>query len=305
MISVAVILAACGGEDAVALEDWVVEVDGICADADEAADALEVVTPDDLADRGDEALAIAEGAVADAEALERPGGDEAPTADALLDGLATIADAIQATFEEVGDGEDELALLAIALDYEDEFADGAEAGEAVGSEDCTAALEDRRDGIRQIEELLDEAGELAEVRVGDCLTGLDTDLEPEFCGAGGRDGRVRSTIVTPQARGCEDGSELFSEAGISFCVEEFDPSPREDGLLELGSCITVEDSAVEGSVDVTEVLCSDPAATHIIGKQAPESVPCDPDEERLVKSDAELEDSGPGVWCAEPYRGNP
>ena len=124
--------AGCGGDDGgggssdggdassqeagVTLEEWAGQVDEICTEAHEAVEDLEIETTGDLRERGEEAVEIGEEALADIDELERPDGDDEERAADLAEALEERADLYQEVLDEVGEGDDELALLAVTVE---------------------------------------------------------------------------------------------------------------------------------------------------------------------------------------------
>jgi hypothetical protein len=305
--------AGCGGDDGggggdadgsgssseaseVTLEDWVEQADEICAEAQEANDELEIETPDDIADRGDEVIEIAEETLEELEDLEAPSGDDGEAAADLIDAISGFIDLQQELVEEVGDGEDELALLEITVDNADVIEDGVEAAEEVDADDCATTFTERQETLDRVEELFSE-NELAEVRVGDCLTESSGDLEAVSCDDDLADYEVTTTSVTGAS--CPDEEEVLTQGSIRFCAEALTSPEDTDGVLEVDSCILLEEARGD-TVDVTELACGDPTVTHTVTVSVRRNQVCTEGERRFDKSAAEIAESGPGEWCAAP-----
>lgn len=294
------VLAAACGDDGVALEDWVEQADEICAEAQEASDEHDISTPEDILDRGEEAFEESEDRLDELDELERPGGEDEERAEALIDGLETVVDIQEEILAEIGEGEDELAVLAVPRAFEDDVDEGLEAAEDVDADDCTTVLEERQQSLEEINSLFEQLGGLAEVRVEDCVASIDDfPLEVVDCGSDESEGRVVRTIVSG-AVSCPDETELYTDRPLSLCIERFGPAPDADGVLELGSCITLTDGDEEGTVDITELGCDESGVTHTISGQVRGQATCPQGERQFAKSEDEIAESGRGEWCAEP-----
>ncbi len=190
-------------------------------------------------------------------------------------------------------------MLEVTLDNAEVSEDGLEVAEEAGTSECAESFSERLDSLTAVEELLDEAGELGEVRVGDCLAGLeDGDLRPESCDSGDAEGEVRETALG-ETGACPDPLVGRGSDGLYYCLELLVDDEDQDEVLELGSCILIEDAANE-TVDVTEFACGDPEVTHVVVRSVRRAQPCETGERRFDKTETEIADSGPGQWCAMP-----
>lgn len=291
------VVAACGS-DGRSLEDWVAEADGICKDVGDEVDDLGIESTSDVLEHGEEAVALAEGAVEDLNDLEPPSADDdAELADVLIDQLDTLVQIQQTILEAAGDGRDEIGLLQAPLEFEEEIDEGADAADDVDSDDCLAALEERQDGLDQVRDAVEALGPMADVRVGACVTGLDDELAPAGCEDDDAEGQVVSTSLTDDDA-CAGDAQPESVAGAGYCIDAFGPPPEADGVLEVGSCIALTRAAA-GTVNISELDCGDPAVTHEVTSDVRPAGACPRRTRRFAKSDDEVALSGPGDWCAE------
>jgi len=303
--------AGCGGGDdgggdeasseeaAPTLEEWAEQADEICAETDEAVEALEVETTDDLVERGDEVVELGEEGVGDLEELDRPDGDDGERAEAVIAALEDLVELQAEIVDEAGEGDDELALLEITVDNIEVVEDGVDAADEAGAADCLEPFEDRLEDVSRIEELFDDAGELSEVRVGDCLAGLeDDDLRPASCDDPGAQGEVRRTRLGTTG-GCPDDLVGRGRDNLYFCLDLLAGPEDEDERLEVGSCILLED-AENDTVDVTELPCGDPGVTHVVVRSVRRAQSCEAGDRRFDKTVGEVATTGPGEWCAQP-----
>jgi hypothetical protein len=310
------VAAGCGGGDdgggtdgsdegsaegpGLSLDDWADEADEICLQAQEDLSDLEIETSSQLAERGDEVLEIADDAAQAVAELEAPSDstDQPPALD-LIQALGELVELQEEVLEEIGGGEDELALLEITLEERDVLDDGVEAAEGVGADDCRSTFADRQDDLDQIEEVFDEAGDLGAVRVGDCLRGLeDGDLRTADCDDSGAEGEVVETELGSTG-GCPDELVGRGGGGVFFCLQLLIEPADEDGLLQFGSCIQLEEAGGD-QLDVTEQPCGNETVTHVVVDSVRRAQECEPDDRRFSKSAEEVADTGPGEWCARP-----
>lgn len=300
-VAVAVVLtvaAACGGDSGPSLEEWADQADEICDDARDESDDLEIDTIEDIDDRGEEAVEIAEDAVDDIQALELPGGDDEQVATDLIDAIEDYIAVQEEVLEELGDdGRDELVVTAIAVEDLEVVEDGIDAANEAGAVDCRETFDRRLESLEQAAGVIEDSGELGEVRVGDCLTDVEVgELAPVDCDGDDAEGEVTATSLTGGE--CLDGEDsVGGGAGITFCFEPLGPPPEDDGVLEVGSCILLQEAAGD-SVDVTEFGCEELAVTHEVVADVLEDENCLDGERRFAKSDEEIERSGEGEWCA-------
>ena len=304
------VAAGCGGgddggasedepaEEGVSLEDWAEEADEICEDARDEADDLGLESLEDVAERGEESVEIAQQAVEDIEDLEAPEGDDAAVAAELVDALDEFVALQEEILDEVGDdGRDEMALVEIALDNAEVVEDGVDAANEAQAVGCRETFDRRQEALDQYESVLEGSEDFVDIRVGDCLAGVEDDPQPVDCDDGA-EAEITATSLT--GGDCRDEEESVGVgAGITYCLELLSDPGDADGLLQIGSCIFLEDAANE-TVNVTELPCGDLTVTHVVVESVRRRQPCEPGDRRFDKSEAEIADSGPLQWCAEP-----
>lgn len=289
---------ACGG--GVSLDTWATAADEICADlAEDLAEASAEEAEDAVAD-----------AVEDLEALEPPGGEDA---DVVEDAIGALQDAVDASVAAVDDdldgSGDALAALAAAqvgadVDEEVELIDES------GADDCVEAAETGAGGAEaELEATTDALGELADLRVGDCVV-LDPDLAATDCEGDDAQGEVLLTALSEPE--CDDDDGIITQTVelsggdvdvlLGLCIEAIeppeDPGDR-DNFLEEGSCANVVDEG-DGDFTVNEVPCGDADATHEIVAGVDSGADCLAEEINFNTSDAEEDEFGFAFWCAEP-----
>jgi hypothetical protein len=300
LVVAAAALAAFGcSSDSRSLDDWVAEADEICADAHAQTEELGIEDLDDVRENGEAAVELAEGAIDDLDDLEPPSdADDAERAEDLVDQLDTLVDLQRDALELATEGNDDIGLLLSPLDYADQIEEGAEGAEDVGSDDCRDVLDERLDGIERIQGAADELGPLADVRVGDCVTGIDDELRPADCEDDRAEGTVVSTGLEDRSGACAAEAQPVTVSGAQFCIDAFGPPPESDGLLQVGSCITLTRGAND-TVNVTELGCADAGVTHTVVDDVRAVAACPPQTRRFAKTAEEIADSGRGDWCAE------
>jgi hypothetical protein len=299
VVAAAVVFAFGCSSDSRSLEDWVSEADEICADADAQSDELGIEDPDDVREHGEEAAEIADGAIDDLDDLEPPSDDDdAELAEDLLDQLDHLVDVQRDALDLATEGNDDIGLLLSPLDDADQIEEGAEVADDAGSDDCGDAFDERLEAIEQIQDAADELGPLADVRVGDCVTGLDDELRPADCEDDRAEGAVVSTGLEDSSGACAGEAQPVTVSGAQYCIDPFGPPPESDGLLQVGSCITLTRGAND-TVNVTELGCADAGVTHTVVDEVRAVAACPPRTRRFAKTPEEIADSGPGDWCAE------
>jgi hypothetical protein len=189
-----------------------------------------------------------------------------------------------------------MALVEISLDNAEVIEDGIDAANEAQAVDCRETFDRRQDSLEEYESVLEGSEDFVDVRVGDCLAGLEGDPQPVDCDDG-----AEAEVTATSLRGgdCRDDEESIGVGtGITYCLELLSDPDAADGLLQIGSCILLEDAANE-TVNVTELPCADPGATHVVVESVRRRQPCEPNDRRFDKSEAEIADSGPLQWCAE------
>jgi hypothetical protein len=84
----ALLLAACGGDDAPSKADYAADAEKICKDAQKSVQSLgKATTPDELASAIDKGIDATQKSVDDLEALERPEGKVGETASQFVDAI--------------------------------------------------------------------------------------------------------------------------------------------------------------------------------------------------------------------------
>ena len=295
--------AACGGDSGPTLEEWAEQADGVCDDARDESDELEIETIEDIADRGDDAVEIAEEAVEELRALEAPGGEDEQVATDLIQAFEAYIAVQEEILDEVGDdGRDEIALTAIALENIEAVEDGIDAANEARAVECRETFDRRLATIEGAQSVFEGSEDYVDLRVGDCLTAIgDDDGDPEGIDCDDDDAEAEITASSLTGGDCRDDEQSIGVgSGITYCLERIGASAsEEDGFLRIGSCIILEDAPGD-QVDVTEVACFDDAGTHEIVDSVAEDASCADGHRQFAKTDDEIDDSGPGEWCAEP-----
>lgn len=287
-------VAACGG-GGVSLEAWAEEADPICDDlADALADAEDAEEIEAELDDAADAL----------EELEAPGNDD--DAEIVANGIDGLREAVGESVDllaAVDEGDDALAALADAAAGPD-VDDAVEQIEETGAGGCVDAAEDGAGPLDQLAVSAELLGEVADLRVGDCVV-LDPDLAlaPSCDDAEGE--ILRTSLGEPECPEEADVTETVerSEGDDSviagLCLRTLVNPDDTDGFLEIGSCAEVQ-RREDGSFDVVELECDDPAVTHQISSGIAAEGSCALVEQSFATSEEEKEAFGFEFWCATP-----
>ncbi len=287
-------VVACGG-GGVSLEAWAEEADPICDDLAEA-----------LADAEDaeEIEAELDDAVDALEELEAPGNDD--DADLVADGIDGLRSAVGESADlvaAVDEGDDALAALADVAAGPD-VEDAVEQVEATGADSCVDAAEDGAGPLDQLAVSAELLGEVADLRVGDCVV-LDPDLAPAPSCDDAEGEILLTSLGEPECPEEADVTETVerSEGDDSvtagLCLRTLVNPDDTDGFLEIGSCADVQ-RREDGTFDVLELECDDPAVTHQISSGIATEESCALVEQAFATSEEEKEASGFEFWCATP-----
>lgn len=287
-------VAACSG-GGVSLEAWAEEADPIC---DDLADALAD------AEDAEEIEAELDDAVDALEELDAPGNDD--DAEIVANGIDGLREAVGETVDlvtAVDEGDDALAALTDAAAGPD-VDDAAEQIEETGASSCVDAAEDGAGPLDQLTVSAELLGEVAELRVGDCVV-LDPDLAlaPSCDDAEGE--ILLTSLGEPECPEEADVTETVerSEGDDSvtagLCLRTLVNPDDTDGFLEIGSCADVQ-RRDDGTFDVLELECDDPAVTHLISSGITAEQSCALVEQSFETSDEEREAFGFDFWCATP-----
>lgn len=299
--------SACGsGVVDSGLGEWLGPADTACAD--ELADVGGLAeTPADAAANAEalrDAFAAAAQKVGD---LDPPTGDDGEAVSELVDTMNGVAEAQTAAVEASDDGADDLAYAAAFAELD--AGSAADQAEAIGLEDCTARYRDAADSVSGTADSLEALGAVSEIRVGDCTSDNEDDIEAAECTDDSAAAEVLTTELTDEfdCGSDSDSSRSFSQsqgdvsAAVGFCLASLGPSPEEvDNVWDIGSCVSADDPNADPFVGV-EVACDDPTANLEVTDDVGVNGTCPgADDVGILHSDEENDIFGEGTWCLSP-----
>ncbi len=307
VVLVMALSAGCGsGVQDSGLGEWLGPADAACDDELSEVGGL-AETPADAAANADaltDAFASASQKVAD---LEPPTGDDGEAVSEFLGTINGVAEDQAAAVEASDDGTDDFAYAAAFAELDADAA--AEQAEALGLEDCTARYRDAADSISTTADTLEALGAVSEIRVGDCTSDNEDEIEAAECTDDAAAAEVLTTELTDEfdCGSDSDISRSFSQSqgdvsvAAGVCLASLGPSPEEvDNVWDIGSCVASDDPNEDPFTGV-EVACDDPTATLEVTDDVGVDDTCPgADDVGILHSDEEVDLFGEGSWCLSP-----